>query len=426
MLGKIKNQENRSMEPYRHFRILWQHSSTDFPVLNKNYSRKEKREREKNLDEFLFSLKEGIQKRGNLNLGVDNTWFFAKMEQFFRNGLDYDDEQLGVILSGEMIDATLDFVSEARRFDSLISADEIFQALRNAWIMNGIQYVLGQKVALTPSIFAYSMLYPYSDNIVDDPGIDTGEKLDFSARFEDRLKGNKFPALNRSEEKIHQLVAMIEDEWDRIVYPGVYRSLLAIHKAQTDSMFLLSGEKLSNDEVFRICIEKGGTSVVADGYLILGNINPGQEKFLYDYGAYLQLLDDLQDASEDSFAGLITSFSGVAGNKKIFEELLCQTFHLGFKIMDEVDLLNNCDSSAFKSLMKKSIDLFIIEAVVTNHSFFSWRFMRKMEMYSPFRFSFIKKRNSTLSPYQKMLFRNIEEFASQRGVNEPEKLLITA
>lgn len=413
------------MEPYHHFSILWDHCDTSFPLLNKSYSGKEKRERERHLDEFFWTLKEGVQKNNNLELGFDNDWFFRKMEQFFRNGLDYNDEQLNVILSGEMIDATLDFVSGARKFDPLISPDDIFQALRNAWIMNGIQYILGIKVSLTPSIFAYSMLYPYSDNIVDNPGITNKEKLEFSSRFESRLKGNKFPTLSRTEEKIHQLVAMIEEEWNRQTYPGVYKSLLAIHKAQTDSMFLLSNEKLSSDEIFRICVEKGGTSVIADGYLILGDINDDQEQFLYDYGAYLQLLDDLQDSSEDLSDGLITCFSG-AKRKSEMELLLNRTFHLGFKIMDEVDLLNNCDSPAFKSLMKKSIDLFIIEAVVTNHAFFSWRYMRKMEAYSPFRFSFIRKRNSTISPYQKMLFRNIEENAFRKNVKEPEKLLVTA
>lgn len=413
------------MKQYHHFSILWDHSETSFPMMNKIYSRREKREREKHLDEFFSSLKDGIQKSNIIDFELDNSWFFRKMEHFFRNGLDYDEEQLSVILSGEMIDATLDFVAEARRFDSMISPDEIFQALRNAWIMNGIQYVLAKKVTLTPSIFAYSMLYPYSDNIVDNPGITNKEKQEFSSRFESRLRGNKFPALSRTEEKIHQLVAMIEEEWDRHIYPGVYKSLLDIHKAQTDSMFLLSNEKLSNDDIFRICVEKGGTSVIADGYLILGDINSDQEQFLYDYGAYLQLLDDLQDVSADLSDGLITCFSG-AKNKAEQELLLNRTFHLGFKIMNEVDLLNNCDTTAFKSLMKKSIDLFLVEAVLTNHSFFSWRFMRKIEAYSPFRFSFIRKRNNTLSPYQNMLFKKIEEFASRRNVTEPEKLLITA
>ena len=412
------------MEQYQHFRELWNTCKTGFPVLDKNYSYREKRKREKCLDEFIQTLKEKMQQKENLPVEIDTVFFFQKMEEFFREGLDYNEEQLRVILSPGMIDSTLDFVSEAKRFDPLMSADSIFQACRNVWIMNGIQYVLGVPVSLSPSIFAYSMLYPYSDNLLDDPNITNHEKMEFSSRFEQRLKGNKVAAMNRSEEKIQELVSMIENEWNRTTYPGVYKSLLAIHKAQTDSMFLLSHD-LPEEDIFRICVEKGGASVVADGCLIVGDLNSRQEQFLYDYGAYLQLLDDLQDASEDRAAGLMTCFSS-SEDKKHSEELLGRTFYLGYEIMAEVDWLNTCDSNAFKNVMKKSIDLFIIEAVITNRSFFNRRFVRKMETFSPFRYSFIRKRSSTLSPYQKILFRNIEEFAFSREKKEPIQLLVTA
>lgn len=413
------------MKRQNHFRKMWEDCHNSFPVLDAVYTFGEKRKKEKKLDNFLKTLKAGIQRRDLYNEELNSELFFEKMEQFFREGLDYSDEQLAVILSPEMIDSTVDFVTEARRFDPLLSLDNIFQACRNVWIMNGIQYIMNVPVELSPSVFAYSMLYPYSDNLVDDPLISNHEKMEFSSRFASRLKGTKFQAKNRTEEKIHELVCMIEDEWDRQTYPGVYQSLLDIHKAQTDSIFLLSKNELSEDDIFRICIEKGGTSVVADGYLILGNLNANQEQFLFDYGAYLQLLDDLQDSSEDLSNGLITSFSG-ACDKGNLEELMCRTFHLGFQIMNEVDLLNTSDSAAFKSLMKKSIDLFLIEAVVTNHSFFHRRFIRKMEIYSPFRFSYIRKRSTTLSPYQKLLFQNIEEYAFRSIKRETPFLLNTA
>ncbi len=412
------------MEHYQHFRELWDNCKTDFPVLDKSYLYREKRNRETRLDEFVQALKEGMQQGENLSTEIDTAFFFRKMEEFFREGLDYSDEQLQVILSPGMIDSTLDFVSEAKRFDPLMPADSIFQACRNVWIMNGIQYVLGVPVSVSPSIFAYSMLYPYSDNLLDDPDITTQEKLEFSSRFEQRLRGSRVSAMNRSEEKIGELVQMIESEWDRQTYPEVYNSLLAIHKAQTDSMFLLSHD-LADEDIFRICVGKGGASVVADGYLIIGDLNNHQKQFLYDYGAFLQLLDDLQDASEDRAVGLMTCFSS-SEDKKHSEELLNRAFHLGFDIMAEVDWLNTCNSDAFKSVMKKSIDLFIIEAVITNRLFFKRRFVRKMETFSPFRYSFIRKRSRTLSPYQKILFRNIEEFAFSREKKEPVQLLVTA
>lgn len=341
------------------------------------------------------------------------------MEKFFRDGLDYTERQLAVILSSDMVNATKSFILEARQFDPEISLDDIFQACRNVWIMNGIQHVLGVNVSLTPSIFAYSMLYPYTDNFVDDPKISNQEKIDFSDRFAKRLKGEFVLPENGVEDKIHKLVEMIEGEWERAKFPGVYKSLLGIHEAQTESMGLLSANHINEDDIFRICVNKGGTSVVADGYLILGKINKQQEKFLYDYGAYLQLLDDLQDTSDDLNDGLMTCFSNQARKGKL-DENMNRTFHLGFKIMNEVDLLNSENTDDFKSLMKKSIDLFLIEAVISNRSFFRWRYVRKFEQYSPFRYSYIRKRSSTLSPYQKLLFRNIEEYALKR--NEQDEI----
>jgi hypothetical protein len=55
---------------------------------------------------------------------------------------------------------------------------------------------------------------------------------------------------------------MIEKEWDRDLYPGVYRSLLAIHTAQTKSMELIKSQRymivLSSRQALMICADKGG------------------------------------------------------------------------------------------------------------------------------------------------------------------------
>ena len=59
---------------------------------------------------------------------------------------------------------------------------DIFQAIRNVWIMNSIQILYNMEVKLTPSIFAYSMLYPYSDNYLDDANISVGEKVEFNKK----------------------------------------------------------------------------------------------------------------------------------------------------------------------------------------------------------------------------------------------------
>src|SRR5688572_5851656 len=64
-----------------------------------------------------------------------------------------------------------EFVRLARTFDPTLSGEDIYQAGRNAWTANGLQWLLGLAVQITPSILAYSLLYPYTDNYLDDPAI---------------------------------------------------------------------------------------------------------------------------------------------------------------------------------------------------------------------------------------------------------------
>src|SRR5208282_5862747 len=77
----------------------------------------------------------------------------------------------------------------ARKFDPTLSNADTIQACRNAWSCCGLQALLGQPMELTPSILAYSLLYPYSDNYLDHPGLSTANKLQFSERFRQRLYG---------------------------------------------------------------------------------------------------------------------------------------------------------------------------------------------------------------------------------------------
>lgn len=138
--------------------------------------------------------------------------------------------------------------------------------MRNVWIMNGIQLMVNIPVELTPSIVAYSLLYPYSDNLLDDPNVPETDKLLFSNRFEQRLKGFPIKVNDHREEKISNLVAMIEKQYRRDDFPEVYQSLLAIHAAQTQSILLQkTSQPLSEKQIVELCFAKGGTSVLADG-----------------------------------------------------------------------------------------------------------------------------------------------------------------
>lgn len=393
------------------FTDFWVQSEPKFPFISQKFNQHEKQTREKILDQYIQSIK--WIRKGRLDLKKlnekDEQMFFSNTRKFLRDGLDFTDNQLQVMLSDDLKEVTQQFVRKAKWFDSTLTFHDIFQACRNMWIMNGLQILLGLPVRQTPSMFAYSLLYPYTDNMIDNPTISSTDKLIFSNNFYLRLAGHKSAPNNTAEKTIFSLVAMIEEEYPRSAYPEVYLSLLAIHEAQTRSVQLIhSGNKLSEMETLQICIAKGGASVLADGYLVAGKLTKDQEYFLFGYGAYLQLLDDIQDVEEDKSDGLQTIFSK---SNEHLDAKLNKTYWFGDRVMQSLQLFGGQQLNVFQSLMRKSLDLFIIEAIAQNPDFYSKWYVSEIENHSPFSFSYIQKQKEQFTPYNGLLLTAIEEIA---------------
>ena len=392
---------------------IWERCSVQMPEFSKVYPKRDKLNREKFLDQFLNTIKSFRKDRirGKSFTDADQQLFLRNTREFLRNGLDFTEGQLELMFSDEMVHITRSFVRQAKAFDAELSFNDIFQACRNMWIMNGLQLIMGIPMQVTPSIFAYSMLYPYTDNLIDDPTISSFEKLVFSERFRDRLSGVIFKPENRIESAIFRLVEMIETEYSRTDFPEVFNSLLDIHDAQTNSLKLIQfPDSLSEQETLKICLAKGGASVLADGYLVAGKLTVDQRYFLYGYGAYLQLLDDIQDVEEDHAAGLMTVFS-----KSLFscslDEKLNKTYWFGEHVMESLDFFDGRHIELFKSLMRRSMDLFITEAIAQVPDAYSHKYVATFERFSPFHFSYIRKRKEQFAPYNGFLLTAIEEFA---------------
>jgi len=378
---------------------VWLGCSTEFPSLGSIYSYKDKLSCEARLEEFLKKLKRNKNKKlkpeGN-NSGSAKD-MFPEIRAFFKSTFDFEDDHLNIIFSDSYTEATKKFIETGQRFDPDLDKEDIFQASRNVWIINSIQSMMGIPVKLTPSIFAYSMLYPYTDNYLDNPDAASENKVTFSRRFQKRIKGKKIIPENNDEKKIFDLIGMIEEEYDRKRYPKVYESLLAIHRGQTNSIRLLdNSNSLTETDVLKICIEKGGASVLTDGYLVSGSLTKCQERFLFGFGAYLQMADDIQDTGKDSEAGLLTPFSR-ASKYSLLDKYVSRTFNFGIKIMDLINCFDGSNLDRLKSLIEKSIRKLIIESIGLNDKFYSKSYLQEIEEYSPFRFSYLKKRKRSSS-----------------------------
>lgn len=396
----------------REFEQLWNNSSTEFQFNGDIVLYDEKIVREEHMNSFSKNMKKEVDWK-KLSKEAQKQFiqqFNYSIGSFFKNAFKFSDNEVAIITDEGFSAVTKKFMNMARSFDPTVKIEDVFQASRNLWIVNSLQIMLGVKVEVTPSIFAYSMLYPYTDNYLDDPSISKAEKFAFSHRFRLRLKGEKVIPYNDIEKIIFDLVDLIEGDWDRTKFSNVYDSLLAIHDAQTKSILLLGDQKnLNKDDLLSICIEKGGTSVLADAYLINGELTKEQEKFCFGFGTYLQFVDDIQDLEEDANGELETPFTNALKDNKI-EEYVNRTISFCNTVMSDLSSFPVKDLSDMESLMVKSINFLLTEAVGLNEALFSENYVQIVEQYSPFRYEFVKKRRSNISANRISLMKKMEKF----------------
>ena len=384
-----------------YFADMWKECNSYLPDFGQVYSSKEKLSREQDIEKFFTAIRKEANKTGVDGKESLRNYdkFTPAIKLFLKDGLHFGDEEIDLFFSNEFLKITSQFIEAAREFDPTIRPEEIYQACRNVWAMNWMQLFLKKPVELTPSIFAYSMLYPYTDNFIDDPNISFEDKINFNERLYKRLEGETIEAGNSHEQIIYTLIGMIESQYDRSIYPGVFESLLAIHTAQIKSLMLFDEEcTLTENEILNISLEKGGASVLVDGYLVAGNLTEDQKVFLFGYGAYLQLVDDLQDVGEDSRANVRTIYSVVSGKSKL-DELINQTYNFGNRILSGCDLFSVDENACLFEIMKKGSKLLLIGAVGLTSEYYSSSHVEKMEEHSPFHFSFIRKNQKNFFSY---------------------------
>ncbi len=254
--------------------------------------------------------------------------------------------------------------------------------------MNSLQALWQKEMDCTAPMFAYSMLYPYSDNLNDDSGCCADEKFATNLNFKNWLEGEAGAYRNATEQKIYLLVKMIERQFSRDRFPGVFQSLLAIFNAQIKSLLQVSGNhELNSDEILEISLEKGGTSVLADGYLIDGMIDEKQEDFCFGYGAFLQFADDLQDVEDDLANGHRTLFSQQA-ELGYLDGLANRLFHLMQAVVYQH--LSAPRYQRVRALILNDCCFMILEAIGKTSRFYSPQYTQVIARHFPFTFPYFQ------------------------------------
>ncbi len=388
--------------------MLWEDCPDTPPEFGRQIGADEQKVRESRLEQFIAAIQDEL-KRLPQDRGERQAAHHRITEAFRTLGetaLGLEEPHLRLLLGGGFSSIGTQMVRRARAFDSGVQIGDVLQASRNAWTACGLEMLFGRGMALTPSIFAYSMMYPYSDNYLDDPDVAAEEKRGFNARFRRRLAGEVCAAANRHEEILWRLVEMVEGQYGRDANPDVFAGLLLIQKAQEESLALL---RRGNVDVLRLSFAKGGASVLADGYLAAGTLTPDQARFAFCWGVLLQLGDDLQDVREDRTNGLQTLFSQAA-ERGTLDGVTSRTLHFGRRVMALMQRLPAEDCAPLQQLIQRSSLSLVVRSAGEAGEFYSKSYLQGLEAASPFRFGFVNERRAQLAKRSGMLVRLFEAF----------------
>ncbi len=402
------------------YKQMWWNTSTCFPRFSLSYSLDAQINNEKRIEletnklvhaakHISTDLKDNISFQEDVRISL-----LSLIDDIF---LIQPNDVAFVEKSG-LLESSRSFFQMAREFDPDIPFSDIYQAGRNVITANLIQLLVGLPVQVTPSLFAYSMLYPYSDNYLDDPDVEFSQKIEFNQRFRNRLIGGKIHPLNRNEEIIDTLIQMIESEWDRNKFPMVYQSLLAIHTAQAKSLDLVSSEiSPFEKDILGITFEKGGTSVLADGYLVAGTLLPEQVNALFGFGAFTQLMDDMEDICSDIKEHRASLFSISAPYWKL--DTICNRFfNFGRSSIENLNIFPGDFVSEVSSLIKKCIDPMLLGSIPVSTGYFSKAYFTDLEEHMAIRYSALKKLREKLNGNKPKLITLVEGMLRSGSLNK--------
>lgn len=369
----------------------WRRSAGEWPHRAPRFTARAQRSRERAYDRALRAVERHAKDASASNPVQAQQKLVACFARFAAEALELGPDAVQLLTDG-FLPAGIQLARWARRFDPDLSQTGIIQATRNAWTACGLQPLLDAPLGLTPAILGYSLIYPYSDNFLDQRGITREEKQRFAERFGRRLRGELLPCANPHEAALWQLVSLIERQFPRPLYPAVFASLLAIHGAQGDSVAQMDArDGFDEDELLRITCGKGGTSVLADACLVRGGLTVPQAEFAFAWGVLLQLGDDLQDIAEDLQRGSLTLFTRAVRAGELLDEPVAQLLNFSDMVCARLDALSEGDAF-FKDLLRMSWRSLILMAVAQHPALFSDEFAAGLETHSPFRFAFLRRR----------------------------------
>lgn len=399
---------------------LWIDTSSDIPRVGKEFTFSDKLKSEHKLDENLNKILDALEQL----ISSDNENMMMKknlikvFSEYFMSSCEDDFKEIEIIeeFINQFSVLTEEFMRASREFDENISMEDIVQALRNVWAMGLFQWITFEKVTLTKSLFAYSMLYPYTDNYLDDPNISTEQKKKFNEGVARKLKGYSETTSSKKVRQVFKLIELIEEEFPRETYTELYEVMSAMQEAQERSLIQHGDVKIDERELLDISVQKGGLSVLLHGYLVKGTVSLEEASFLYSFGVVLQICDDIQDVLEDMNNNHNTIVTKV-GYKWNLDYITNNLMNFSYKMFTYIKENDKNKNIWMWNLIETKVLNMIFFAICRNRKLYSKDYVKSICSYFPYRIIYIRTINFKMN-------RRIRRIKRKVGKKSIEELIL--
>ncbi len=383
------------MDSIKGIKAEWEKQPEAFPVFLEKHPEifpavgdMQKKENEALIEEFSARMQKKAEQRPEGKEGLKQ--WEQEMEQELKCFLKKEkmlslSEWINPVLFHEFEKETKHFIDRVRGFDADLNAGQIWQAMRNYFIYAMIVEMQGERQNAANPILAYSLLYPYTDNYIDDKTTTKEEKERYNRMIARKLKGEPVLAQSALEEKTCRLLDMIGDAYEGEAKKKVIGTLLQLLEAQNYSIRQQKAG-ISEDEILGISIWKGSTSVLADYLFATQDWREKEEGFYLRFGFLLQLVDDLQDMEEDKKEGSHTLMIKAAEQKR----LEGQVNRLLWFIWDTVRAFEPRNPGLKGFVLKNCVEITLLSVAMSAQHFLK-EYIKALAPYLPLSVEFIKK-----------------------------------
>lgn len=243
--------------------------------------------------------------------------------------------------------------------------------------------MVGEEQSFHDSIMSFSLLYPYTDNYIDDPDISEQNKEDFNQMIHKTLCGEEVPAKDDLQRKTKQCLISCRNYRNETKVQEASELLLLMLDAQAESTEFMGEltdcDKMDRDKVLNMLAYKGGMSVMIDYFYSVPEMKEKAILFYLQFGLILQLADDIQDIREDLESDMRTLYSLVDSVEQR-EQNLFRLMRFTMQVFQQYEAENK---QVQKFMLRNCMILFEF-AILRSEEFFSEKLLNSIEPYLPF------------------------------------------